>query len=406
MSAPRRDRLEACLAKAAKSRVARWQHYAAVTGSAMALATNAPLTGLGAVIIDSAAPAELIAAPRPVASSQDEPLIRSVRLAMAGRNSRLFAAAATLHGMQAVQQAPAILPGGVVPLYGSVNVIQPGGWASIYGTNLAAGTAVWAGDFPTSLGGTTVTINGKPAYLSFVSPGQINLQAPDDTVTGVVSVVVTTGGGTAVSTVALQPYSPAFDLLDPSHVTAIILRSDGSGAYGNGTYDILGPDGGCFGYRTVGAKAGDLVALFGVGFGPTAPAVLAGKVFSGAAPITESFTLYLNNKVVTPLFVGLASAGLYQVNLIVPPGLGQGDVPIQAWVAGSSTQDNIFFSLQGGAFTGGCTYAGDGGGDGGIGGDGGVGGDGDGGVGDGGGDGGDGGDGGGGGDGGDGGDGG
>ena len=65
------------------------------------------------------------------------------------------------------------------------------------------------------------------------------------------------------------------------------------------------------------------------------------KLFSGAAPITEPFTLYINNTVVTPLFVGLSSAGLYQVNLIVPPGLGQGDVPIQAWVTGGfATQEN------------------------------------------------------------------
>ena len=142
-------------------------------------------------------------------------------------------------------------------------MIQPGGWVSIYGTNLAAGTAVWSGDFPTSLGGTSVTINGKPAYLSFVSPGQINLQAPDDTATGVVPVVVTTSAGTATSSVTLFPYSPAFELLDSRHVAAIIVRSDGSGVYGNGAYDILGPDGNCFGYPTVAAKAGDLVELFG-----------------------------------------------------------------------------------------------------------------------------------------------
>jgi uncharacterized protein (TIGR03437 family) len=316
---------------------------------------------------------------------------------MAGRNSRLLAAAAALDGAQAAQlAAPVISPGGVVPLYSAVNIIQPGGWISIYGTNLAAGTAVWNGDFPTSLGGTSVTINGKPAYLSFVSAGQINLQAPDDTATGSVQVVVTTSAGTATSTVALNPYSPAFDLLDARHVTAIIVRPDGSGAYGDGTYDILGPDGDCFGYTTVGAKAGDLVELFGVGFGPTAPVVPAGKVFSGAAPITEPFTLYINNVMITPLFVGLSSAGLYQINLIVPPGLGQGEVPIQAWVGGNySTQGNIFFSLQGGVFGVCVINTGDGGGDGsGDGGDGGVG--------DGGGDGGDGGDGGGGGDGGDG----
>jgi uncharacterized protein (TIGR03437 family) len=374
MSAPRRERLEANLAK---SRLARWQHYAAVTGSAVALATNASLAS---------------AQPFP-----DAPMLRSAVLSMAGRNARLMAAAAAMEAAAATQSAPAISPGGVVPLFGTVSMIQPGGWVSIYGANLAAGTAVWNGDFPTSLAGTSVTINGKPAYLSYVSALQINLQAPDDSTTGVVPVVVTTAAGTATSTVALNPYSPSFNLRDSMHVAAIIMRSDGSGAYGDGAYDILGPPGDCFGYATVGAKPGDLVELFGIGFGPTNPAVPAGRAFSGAAPITEPFTLYINNTVVTPLFVGMSSAGLYQINLIVPPGLGQGDVPITAWVTGGySTQPNIFFSLQGGVFAG-CINTGDGGGYGDGAGDGG-------GMGDGAGDGGDGGDGGGGGDGGDGGD--
>src|ERR1700722_13550574 len=96
MSAPRRKRLEAHLAKAAKGRVARWQHYAAVTGSAMALAGSASLSGLGAVMIDSSAPpvSSLIAGPPPLAHSHHEPLLRSVQLAMANRNSTLLAAAA------------------------------------------------------------------------------------------------------------------------------------------------------------------------------------------------------------------------------------------------------------------------------------------------------------------------
>jgi uncharacterized protein (TIGR03437 family) len=245
-------------------------------------------------------------------------------------------------------------------------------------------------------------IDGKPAYLSMVSPGQINLQAPDDTASGKVTVVVTTPAGSTSSTVALAAYSPSFELRDAVHVTAIILRSDGSGAFGNGGYDILGPTGNCFGYPSVGAKPGDLVEIFGVGFGPTNPAVPAGKVFTGSAPITQPLTLYINGVVVTPLFVGMSSAGIYQINLIVPPGLGQGDVPIQGWVGGYSTRQGILFSLASTQAstciaTGGDGGTGDGGyGDGGYG-DGGGGGDGSGG---------DGGDGGGGGDGGDGGDGG
>ncbi len=305
MSSPRKDRLDAHLAT-----LTRWQHYAAVTGSAIVLVTGTPISSSGASTIDSAA--------------RSEPLLRSVSLAATGRKLRLSGAALEV-AAAAQLQAPIISPGGVVPLYSSVTMIQPGSWVSIYGANLAAGTAVWNGDFPTSLGGTSVTINGKPAYLSFVSAGQIDLQAPDDTATGVVQVVVTTTSGQATSTVTLNPESPAFSLLDANFVTAIILRSDGSGAFGGGSYDILGPDGDCFGYLTAGAKPGDLVELFGVGFGPTDPTVPAGKVFSGAAPITEPFSLYINNVLVSPLFVGLSSAGLYQINLIVPPGLGEGD---------------------------------------------------------------------------------
>jgi len=330
MSAPRRDRLEANLAKAAKSRVARWQRYAAVTGSAMAMATNASLSGLVAGKLDStAAPdSSLLAALQPFASLQNEPALRSVRLAMARRNSTLSAEAAALEAVRATQvNAPTISPGGVVALYSSVNMIQPGGWVSIYGTNLAAGTAVWNGDFPTSLGGTSVTINGKPAYLSFVNPNQINLQAPDDSTTGPVSVVVTTGAGQATATVTLSPYSPSFELLDTLHVAAIIVRANGGGAFGNGSYDILGPDGDCLGYPTVSASPGDLVELFGVGFGPTNPVVHAGSPFSGSAPITNNLNLYINNTIVTPVYVGMSAAGMYQINVIIPPGLGQGDVP-------------------------------------------------------------------------------
>src|SRR5580658_3731008 len=105
---------------------------------------------------------------------------------------------------------------------------------------MASGTAAWNGNFTTSLGGTSVQINGKAAFLSFVSPTQINLQAPDDSATGAVPVVVTTGAGIAPATVTLMQFAPSFNLLDTQHVAAIILRPNGSGAYGGGAYDILG----------------------------------------------------------------------------------------------------------------------------------------------------------------------
>jgi uncharacterized protein (TIGR03437 family) len=232
--------------------------------------------------------------------------------------------------------APAVTPGGIGPIFSSATVIQPGEWISLYGSNFAAGTFVWTGNFPTSLGGTSVTINGKAAYLWFVSPGQINLQAPDDTATGSVPVVVKTASGSATSTVTLASYGPSWNLLDGRHVTGIILRPDGSGAYGGGTYDIVGPTGTSLGYKTVAAKAGDTLELFGVGFGPTTPAVKAGQSFSGSAPLSpgSSLTILINNVPVTPAFAGLSGAGLCQFNVVVPAGLGTGDVPLQATIGG------------------------------------------------------------------------
>jgi len=341
----------ASLREALKRSAANWQIYAAVTGSAMAMATSASASIIGSAVRDMTAVsiASVLATKRNSASSRNTPLVRAVRLAMARQDSgqRLLRAAGVKMNQATPAQAPSISRGGVVPLDGTKSVIQAGEWVTIYGTNLASGTFVWNGDFPTSLGGTSVEIDGKAAYLEFVSPGQINLQAPDDTATGTVSVVVTTARGSATSTVTLSRFAPSLCLIDATHVAGIIIRSNGKGAYGGGTYDILGPTGSSLGYSTVAAQPGDTVELYGVGFGPTTPAVPAGKAFSGAAPVNKAITLYINNVIVKTTFVGLSSAGLYQINLVVPPGLGEGDVPIRAIAGDMRTQPGVLFSLPG-----------------------------------------------------------
>jgi len=241
---------------------------------------------------------------------------------------------------------PAITAGGIVPVYSSATTIQPGSWVSIFGSNLASGISTWKGDFPISLGGTSVTINNKPAFLWYVSPTQINLQAPDDTTAGAVTVVVKTAGGSVTSAVTLGQFGPSFSLLDGKHVAAIILRSDGTGAYGGGTYDIAGPTGTSLGYKTVAAKAGDVLALFGVGFGPTNPPVPAGAAYTGSAQTTTTVQLSINNVSVIPTFAGITSAGLYQINLQIPSGLGTGDLPLRAIVGGAQTPTGVLISLQ------------------------------------------------------------
>jgi len=234
--------------------------------------------------------------------------------------------------------APIISPGAAP--------VQPGAWVSVYGSNLASGTALWNGGFPMSLGGTSVTVDGKRAFLWYVSPTQINLQVPDDTVAGPVDVSVTTASGTATSTVTLAAYGPSFSLLgDGKHVAAEIATPSGIGAYGGGTYDLVGPSN-TFSYNTRPVKAGETLVLYGVGFGPTTPHVPAGQAFSGAAPTTSPVTITIGGVSASVAFSGITEAGLYQFNLTIPPGTGSGDQALAATVNGVQTPPGPVVSVQ------------------------------------------------------------
>ncbi|MCW5981196.1 MAG: hypothetical protein KIT09_24145 [Bryobacteraceae bacterium] len=92
----------------------------------------------------------------------------------------LLAAAAVVCG-----QRPVISPGGVVNAASyatgglSRKAVAIGSIVSVFGSNLA--TVTQSADslpLPANLGGTSVTVNGVPAPLFFVSPNQINLQLP------------------------------------------------------------------------------------------------------------------------------------------------------------------------------------------------------------------------------------
>jgi uncharacterized protein (TIGR03437 family) len=74
--------------------------------------------------------------------------------------------------------------------------------------------------------------------------------------------------------------------------------------------------------------------------------VTAGQVFSGAAPTVNPVNLLIDGVGVTPSFVGLSSAGLFQINLTIPPGLGTGDLSLVLGVGGVRTPAGAVISLQ------------------------------------------------------------
>ena len=232
---------------------------------------------------------------------------------------------------------PAITPGGIVPVYSTVSTIQPGSWVSIYGSNLANGTYLWNNDFPQSLGGTTVTIDGRAAYLWVVSPTQINLQVPDDATTGLVSVVVDTPSGTATTTVTLSAFGPSFSVLgDGKHVAGEILTTNG--------YDLVGPSN-TFSFATRPVNPGETLVIYGVGFGPTTPLVPAGQVFSSSAPTTNKVTITIGGVTANVSYSGITEEGLYQFNLTVP-NAPSGDQALQATVNGVQTPLGPLVTMQ------------------------------------------------------------
>ena len=105
--------------------------------------------------------------------------------------------------------------------------IAPRSWVTITGADLSATTRAWSGNdivdgnLPTSLDGVSVSINGQPGYVQYISPAQINVIAPEGVGTGDVEVRVTSNGQTSDPVVAtVQTVSPAFFLFDGKSLAA------------------------------------------------------------------------------------------------------------------------------------------------------------------------------------------
>jgi uncharacterized protein (TIGR03437 family) len=227
--------------------------------------------------------------------------------------------------------------------------IESGSWSTVFGTNLSTTTRNWDGAIingilPLSLDNVSVMVNNKPATIYFISPGQINFQAPDDTVTGAVTVTVTNSGGTSNSMpVQLQRDAPGFFMFDPQarkYVAALVANSDGTATF-------LGPPG-LFGSGAVTrpAKPGEILELYGTGFGPTNPAVKSGVVVTSAAPAVDKVTITIGGLDAVVQFAGITGAGLYQINAVVPLSLTTGDQPIVATVNGLKTPDGAFVTIS------------------------------------------------------------
>ncbi len=231
--------------------------------------------------------------------------------------------------------------------YGASRTVTPGGWIEVYGRNFSGTAREWAGsDFvgtqaPSLLDGLRVTVGTRPGYISYMSPGQLNVQVPDGVPSGTAQVVVTNGGAVSdalnVTVAARAPglLAPAsFTSAGKQYVAALFPDQA-----------FVGPPGLIPGVAFRRAKAGDTLVLFGVGFGATNPVVAAGTIAPSAT--LPNVGVRFGNTAATVAFAGLAAGyvGLYQFNVVVPSGVA-GDVALTMTVEGQAVGQTLWVALQ------------------------------------------------------------
>jgi len=273
-----------------------------------------------------------------------------VRLYVAGmaargtRDSRVYTTSVEL----SPAAAPSLRP--VAPVVSAASFqprIAPGSWISLFGQNLAPPgvSRIWTsadivdGVLPRSLEGVSVTVNDRPAAVYFVSPQQVNVQAPDDEAQGMVEVRLTTATGTAAATVNLSALAPGVFALPPhGYRYPAAVHADGTLAAPAGLY---GGD-----TATRPAKPGDILMLFATGLGRTELPVAAGRTLLSPSPLADPTALRVRvgNIEAQVLWAGIVAPGLYQINLAIPE-LPSGEHSLTVELAGAASQPNLYLPI-------------------------------------------------------------
>jgi uncharacterized protein (TIGR03437 family) len=231
--------------------------------------------------------------------------------------------------------------------------IAPNTWVEIKGSNLskAGDSRTWqTADFvknqlPTALDGVSVTVNGKSAYVYYISPTQVNILTPPDAMQGSVDVVLTNNGSASVEYLAqAQPISPSFFVFNggpyiaATHVSGTLLAPA----------SLYPP-------ASTPAKPGETVVLYANGFGPTSTAVVSGsETQSGTLSTPPAITIGGTAAQVT--FAGLISPGLFQFNVVVPANAPRGDNVVLATYNSAQTPAGAITILGSGAAPSSVTY--------------------------------------------------
>ncbi len=237
------------------------------------------------------------------------------------------------------------LPLPAIPTNGAVNAassqvgqgLAPGSYISIYGTSLAdaiVGSPTLS--LPVSLGTVSVSFDGGglslPGHISFVSPGQVNVQIPWE-FQGQSSVKMTVSVSyvpSAVYTVPLNTYSPGiFEFSDNGHLSAAATDANGV------VFTQANP-----------AKRSQTIVLYVNGLGPVDHQPPSGEPTPQPPPLAQTTvlpTVKIGNIAAHVDFSGMSPGwvGLYQVNVDVPQSAPTGLQPIVVSIGGVDSKASV-----------------------------------------------------------------
>jgi uncharacterized protein (TIGR03437 family) len=247
--------------------------------------------------------------------------------------------------------------------YGGYSYFASGSWLEIYGTNLAdpndprlsatANPGQWTlSDFngvnaPTMLDGISVSINGKPASVWYLSPKQLNVQAPEDSTVANVAIKVTNCNATSspfsLTHLGLAPgfLSPAsFNIGGTQYLLATFVS--------DGAYVLNTSSGASLGINSRPAKPGDLIIAYGIGFGDVTPSILPGVIVQQSNTLVNPITVSFGTAPATLSYSGLAGnfVGLYEFYITVPSGLANGDYQINVTQNGTKVPQTMYLTVH------------------------------------------------------------
>ncbi len=209
------------------------------------------------------------------------------------------------------------------------------------------------GDWPTELGCVSVLVNGTPTPVYYVSDLQIYAQAPNFSASEGADVQVILNPGAAneimgpVYTASAAPVAPTlFTFSQTGAGNAAAFDATKNADLADTSVVATG----------VSASPGDLIELFGTGFGQTVDPLAPGQFALSLDPVVNPFSVTIGGVKIPSddiLYVGLApdptrqnnAPGLYVVVLVVPK-LPAGDQQVTVTVANSSTQGQVTVPIQ------------------------------------------------------------